>query len=154
MVDMVPSHAASGTFTLGETQVLVDCAYFAGSGQVREAANEILALLQSVVHQDAAALLAWDPLAGKHVVLGNSAYDVATLIGLGEPYAQTEPHQRMLEQHRPLRMADLPYDYRQTKLPGDTAPGGLRGWNVLVPLCRRRRICRNAAHVRRVTERV
>jgi len=116
MIDSVPSDAASGTFTIGETRVLVDCAYFAGSGLVREAANEILAQLQNVMHQDAAALLAWDPLAGKHVVLGNSAYDAATLIGLGEPYAQTEPHQRMLEQHRPLRITDLPYDYRQTKL--------------------------------------
>lgn len=110
------SDAASDTFTVGETRVLVDCAYFAGSGLVREAAVEILARLQSVVHQDAAALLAWDPLAGKHVVLGHSAYDAVTLDGLGEPYAQTEPHHRMLEQHRPLRIADLPYDYRQTEL--------------------------------------
>ena len=83
-----PSDVASDTFTLGETRVLVDCAYVAGSGRANEAAVEILAQLQSVVHQDAAALLAWDPLAGEHVVLGNSAYDAATLVGLGEPYAQ------------------------------------------------------------------
>jgi DNA-binding CsgD family transcriptional regulator len=110
------SDAASGTFTFDEARVLVDCAYFAGSGQVREAADEILRQLQRVVHQDAAALLAWDPVAGQHVVLGNAAYDAATLAGLGEPYSQTEPHQRMLQDHRPLRIADLPYDYRRTKL--------------------------------------
>lgn len=106
----------SDSFTSAETQVLVDCAYVAGSGRAKAAADEILAQLQSVVHQDAAALLAWDPLVAKHVVLGNSAYDAATLVGLGEPYMLTEPHQTMLEQQRPLRIADLPYDYRQTKL--------------------------------------
>ena len=37
------SDAASDTFTVGETRVLVDCAYFAGSGLVRDAAVEILA---------------------------------------------------------------------------------------------------------------
>ena len=58
------SDTASDTFTLGETRVLVDCAYFAGSGLVKEAADEILSQLQGVVHQDAAALLAWDPFAG------------------------------------------------------------------------------------------
>jgi DNA-binding CsgD family transcriptional regulator len=116
MVDSVRSDAASDTFTLGETRVLVDCAYAAGASRAKDAATEILAQLHSVVHQDAAALFAWDPLAGEHVVLGNSAYDAATLVGLGEPYAQTEPHRRMLAQHQPLRITDLPYDYRQTKL--------------------------------------
>ena len=116
MADMVSSDVENGTFTLGETRVLVECAYVAGSGRANEAAVEIFDQLQSLVHQDAAALLAWDPLAGKHVVIGSSAYDAATLVGLGEPYARTEPHQRMLEQHRPLRITDLPYDYRQTEL--------------------------------------
>ncbi|MEO5664721.1 MAG: LuxR C-terminal-related transcriptional regulator [Nocardioides sp.] len=116
MVDIVPSDVASDTFTLGETRVLIDCAYVAGSGSTKEAAVEIFAQLQSLVHQDAAALLAWDPLAGRHVVIGNSAYDAATLVGLGEPYAQTDPHERMLEQRRPLRIGDLPYDYRKTEL--------------------------------------
>src|SRR3954452_7089050 len=115
MVDIVPSDA-NGTFTLGETRVLVDCAYLAGSGRAREAAAEILSQLQGVVHQDAAALLAWDPFAGRHVVLGNSAYEETTLVGLSERYARTDAHQRMLEQQRPLRMTDLPYDYRRTRL--------------------------------------
>lgn len=115
-MDIVPPDAKGAAFTLGETQVLVDCAYAAGSGRAKEAAVEILDQLQRVVHQDAGALLAWDPLAGKHMVLGNSAYDEATLVGLGERYVQTEPHRRMLEQHRPLRITDLPYDYRATEL--------------------------------------
>ena len=110
------SDGASDSFTLGETRVLVDCAYLAGSGLVSEAAVEILSQVQHVVHQDAAALLAWDPLAGQHVVLGNSAYDPVTLVGLSEPYARTDAHRRMLEQHRPLRITDIPYDYRRTKL--------------------------------------
>ena len=116
MVDIVHSDVQGATFTLGEAQVLVDCAYVAGSGRARAAAIEILAQLERVVHQDAAALLAWDPLAGKHIVLGNSAYDEATLDGLGERYVQTDPHRRMLEQRRPLRITDLPYDYRKTDL--------------------------------------
>lgn len=116
MIDIVPPDVQGATFTLGEAQVLVDCAYLAGSGRAKEAAVEILAQLERVVHQDAGALLAWDPLAGKHIVLGNSAYDEATLVGLGERYVQTDPHRRMLEQRRPLRITDLPYDYRQTEL--------------------------------------
>jgi DNA-binding CsgD family transcriptional regulator len=116
MADMVPIEHAGDTFTLAETRVLVDCSYVAGAGRAKEAAAEIFAQLQDVIHQDAAALLAWDPLIREHVVLGSSAYDAATLAGLGEPYAQTEPHQRMLEGHRPLRIADLPYDYRKTEL--------------------------------------
>ena len=116
MVDRDSTAGADGAFTLAEAQVLVDCAYVAGSGPATDAAVDIFAQLQRVVHQDAAALLAWDPLAGGHVVIGSSTYDSATLTGLGEPYARTDPYQRMLSTHHPLRINDLPYDYRKTAL--------------------------------------
>lgn len=96
--------------------MLVDCAYVAGSGRAHEAVVEIFAQLQRVVHQDAAALMAWDPLAGEHIVLGSSTYEPATLTGLAEPYVKTDPYQRMLTTQRPLRISDLPYDYRKTEL--------------------------------------
>ncbi|KRA37867.1 MULTISPECIES: helix-turn-helix transcriptional regulator [unclassified Nocardioides] len=116
MADQIPAPDAGETFTLAEAQVLVDCAYVAGSGRANEAVSEIFAQLQRVVHQDAAALLAWDPIAGEHVVLGSATYEPVTLTGLGEPYAKTDPYQRMLTTQRPLRISDLPYDYRKTKL--------------------------------------
>lgn len=116
MAEQLPAADADDAFTLAEARVLVDCAYVAGSARANEAVVEIFAQLQRVVHHDAAALMAWDPLAGRHVVLGSSRYDTATLIGLGEPYAKTDPYQRMLATHRPLRISDLPYDYRKTTL--------------------------------------
>ena len=116
MIDRDSSVGADAAFTLAEAQVLVDCAYVAGSGRATDAVVDIFAQLQLVVHQDAAALLAWDPLAGGHVVIGSSTYDSATLTGLGEPYARTDPYQRMLATQRPIRISDLPYDYRKTRL--------------------------------------
>jgi len=116
MVDRISTTHTDEAFTLAEARVLVDCAYVAGSGHAAKALVEIFAQLQGVVHQDAAALMAWDALAGEHVVLGSSTYDPATLAGLGEPYARTDAHQRMLTTHRPLRISDLPYDYRLTDL--------------------------------------
>ena len=116
MAPHVPTADADEAFTLAEARVLVDCAYVAGSGRANEAVIEIFAQLQQVVHQDAAALLAWDPLAGEHVVLGSATYKPPTLTGLGEPYANTDPYQRMLTTRRPLRISDLPYDYRRTTL--------------------------------------
>lgn len=116
MTTQIPATDAGEGFTFAEARVLVDCAYVAGSGRANEAAIEIFAQLQQVVHQDAAALLAWDPLAGEHVVIGSATYEVATLAGLGEPYANTDPYQRMLTTRRPIRISDLPYDYRRTPL--------------------------------------
>lgn len=116
MVHRTPTAGEDQAFTLAEARVLVDCAYAAGSGRANEAVVEIFDRLQGVVHQDAAALLAWDAAAGEHIVLGSSTYDDATLAGLGEPYARTDPHQRMLKTQRPLRISDLPYDYRRTEL--------------------------------------
>jgi len=116
MADQIPAADAGETFTLAEARVLVECAYVAGSGRANEAVSEIFAQLQRVVHQDAAALLAWDPIAGEHVVLGSATYEPVTLTGLGEPYARTDPYKRMLTTQRPLRIGDLPYDYRKTKL--------------------------------------
>ena len=40
----------------------------------------------------------------------------ADLTGLGEPYANTNPYQRMLTTRRTLRISDLPDDYRRTTL--------------------------------------
>jgi DNA-binding CsgD family transcriptional regulator len=109
----------SGTgegFTLAEARVLADCAYLAGSGRANQSVVEIFAQLQPVVRQDAAALMAWDSLTGEHVVLGSSTYHPTTLTGLGEPYAKTDAHLRLLRTKRPFRINDLPYDYRKTTL--------------------------------------
>ena len=106
----------SGWCSLEETRALADCAYAAGSGRGSEAAVEVLQLLKTITHHDAAAVLAWDPYERTHRVVGNVGYLESTLTGLGDPYAQSEPHERMRRDRLPLRIDDLPYDYRATQM--------------------------------------
>ena len=112
------THLADGDaeVTVSEARVLADCAFSAGSGDRGQAGSYILERLRDILHADAAAIFAWNPAAHRHVLVSNLDYTQPTLDGLSDPYADTEPHQRMLSTHQPLRIADLPYDYRDTEM--------------------------------------
>jgi DNA-binding CsgD family transcriptional regulator len=113
--------------TVSEARVLADCAFSAGSGDRAQAGSYILERLRDILHADAAAIFAWNPAAHRHVLVSNLAYTQPTLDGLSDPYADTDPHQRMLSTHKPLRIADLPYDYRDTEMYQSViAPMGFR----------------------------
>lgn len=109
----------SGWLSPAEARALADCAYAAGSGRGSEVATEILLALQAVTHHDAAAVLAWDPFEKTHLVVGNVAYGESTLQGLGDRYAGSEAHEQMCHDRLPLRIDDLPYDYRATEIYGE-----------------------------------
>jgi DNA-binding CsgD family transcriptional regulator len=116
-----------GDVSVAEARVLADCAFSAGSGDRVQAGSYILERLRDIVHADAAAIFAWNPAARRHVLVSNLDYTQPTLDGLSDPYADTEPHQRMLSSHEPLRIADLPYDYRDTEMYQNViAPMGFR----------------------------
>lgn len=111
-----PSERPSGWLSPEEARALADCAFAAGSGRGGEAASDILRALQSLTHHDAAAVLAWDPFERTHRVVGSVGYGEATLEGLGDRYSESDPHERMRHDRRPLRIDDLPYDYRATEM--------------------------------------
>jgi DNA-binding NarL/FixJ family response regulator len=122
-------HLADGDtqVTVSEARVLADCAFSAGSGDRGPAGSYILERLRDILHADAAAIFAWNPAAHRHVLVSNLDYTQPTLDGLSDPYADTDPHQRMLSTHQPLRIADLPYDYRDTEMYQSViAPMGFR----------------------------
>jgi DNA-binding CsgD family transcriptional regulator len=113
--------------TVSEARVLADCAYSAGSEDRGQAGAYILERLRGLVHADAAAILAWNPVVHRHIIVSNLDYTQPTLDGLSEPYANTDPHHRMLTTRRPLRIVDLPYDYRDTEMYQSViAPMGFR----------------------------
>ncbi|KRE26451.1 hypothetical protein ASG82_07650 [Mycobacterium sp. Soil538] len=59
--------------------------------------------------------------------MSNLDYTRPTLDGLSEPYAETDPHHRMLASRQALRIVDLPYDYRDTEIYQSViAPMGFR----------------------------
>ena len=125
--DSAYSGRPSGWFSPEVARALAECAYAAGSGRRTEAADEILQLLQGITHHDAAAVLAWDPYERTHRVVGNVGYSESTLKGLGDLYAQSEPHERMRRDRLPLRIDDLPYDYRATQMYREVIePAGFR----------------------------
>jgi DNA-binding CsgD family transcriptional regulator len=123
------SHLADGDseVTVAEARVLADCAFSAGAGDRGQAGSYILERLRDMFHADAAAIFAWNPAAHRHVLVSNLDYTKPTLDGLSDPYADTDPHQRMLSTHQPLRIVDLPYDYRDTEMYQNViAPMGFR----------------------------
>jgi DNA-binding CsgD family transcriptional regulator len=114
-------------FTVSEARVLADCAYSAGSQDRGQAGTYILERLRGLVHADAAAILAWNPVVHRHIIVSNLDYTEPTLDRLSEPYADTDPHRRMLATREPLRIVDLPYDYRDTEMYQSViAPMGFR----------------------------
>jgi DNA-binding CsgD family transcriptional regulator len=113
--------------TLSEAQVLTDCAYSAGGPDRHQSGTYILERLRGLIHADAAAILAWNPLVQHHVVVSNLDYPPPTLDGLSDAYLDTDPHNRMLATRRPLRMFELPYDFRETEMYQEViAPPGFR----------------------------
>ena len=111
-----PGQLSGPSLSLAEARALAECAFAAGASRGNEAAIEVLRALQAVTHHDAAAVLAWDPFERTHRVVGNLGYDESTLDGLGDRYAESEPHARMRHDRLPLRIDDLPYDYRATEM--------------------------------------
>lgn len=95
-------------------RVLADVAYTAGNGDLE--AKDVLALAEPVTHHDAVALIAWDPVAGTHREAAAVGYSADALTGLGDRYAATPEHRQLLELKTPLRIDDLPYNYRRTDI--------------------------------------
>ncbi|MEO7018066.1 MAG: LuxR C-terminal-related transcriptional regulator [Leifsonia sp.] len=97
-------------------RVLAEAAYVAGADRGSAVAQDVLALTAAVTHHDASALLVWDPLGGRHVPVMATGYTAETVSGLGDRYATTPEHALLLKLHSPLRIDDLPYDYRRSAL--------------------------------------
>ena len=101
----------------GKSQILLQAAFAAGAAQYQcDGALEILHVLADGTRHDAAALIFWNRALSKHDVLANDGYQPETLSALGDPYAATKVHRRLLKLHQPLRIDDLKYDYRATQL--------------------------------------
>lgn len=101
----------------GKSQILLKAAFAAGAAQYqRDGADEILHILADGTRHDAAALIFWNRALSKHDVLANDGYKPETLTALGDPYASTKAHRKLLKLHQPLRIDDLKYNYRETQL--------------------------------------
>lgn len=101
----------------GKSRILLKAAFAAGAAQYHlDGADQILHILADGTRHDAAALLFWNPVQARHDVLANDGYQPETLAALGDPYAATKAHRKLLKLHRPLRIDDLKYDYRETRL--------------------------------------
>ena len=106
-------------------RVLADAAYAAGSAPGVSTARELLAMTADVTHHEAAALIVWDGSEGRHRDILSDGYSPQTLIGLGDRYAETPEHRRMRSTRYPLRIDDLPYDYRKSDIFHEVMePGG------------------------------
>jgi DNA-binding CsgD family transcriptional regulator len=97
-------------------RALAEAAYVAGADHGSAAAHDVLAVTAPITHHDASALVVWDPLSGKHVAVMANGYSPETVSGLGDRYAKTPEHARLLKLRSPLRIDDLPYDYRRSAL--------------------------------------
>ncbi|PRB45013.1 hypothetical protein CQ020_01700 [Arthrobacter sp. MYb23] len=101
----------------GKSQILLKAAFAAGAAQYqRDGADEILRVLADGTKHDAAALIFWNRALSRHDVLANAGYQPETLTALGDPYASTKAHRKLLKLHQPLRIDDLKYNYRDTQL--------------------------------------
>ncbi|MEO7121753.1 MAG: LuxR C-terminal-related transcriptional regulator [Lacisediminihabitans sp.] len=96
--------------------VLADAAYAAGAGFDSSVAQTVMALTEPVTHHNASALMIWDPNTGRHREATAFGYSSATLTGLGDRYAATPEYRRLRTVKMPLRIDDLPYDYRSTEI--------------------------------------
>jgi DNA-binding CsgD family transcriptional regulator len=95
---------------------LAEAAYVAGSGSGGTAASSALALATAVTHHDASALMLWDPQLGHHRDVVSFGYSREALDGLGDRYAATTEHRLIRSSLSPVRIDDLPYDYRSTDI--------------------------------------
>ena len=101
----------------GKSQILLKAAFAAGAAQYqRDGADEILHVLADGTKHDAAALIFWNRALSRHDVLANAGYQPETLTALGDPYASTKAHRKLLKLHQPLRIDHLKNNYRDTQL--------------------------------------
>ena len=108
-------------------RVLAEAAYVAGAELGSAAAQDVLGLTAAVTHHDASALVVWDQSTGEHVSVMATGYSQETLLGLGDRYAHSPEHARLLQLRSPLRIDDLPYDYRHSEIFRDVLePVGFR----------------------------
>ena len=97
-------------------RVLAEAAYVAGAELGSAGAQDVLSVTAPVTHHDASALLVWDASTGQHVPIMATGYWQETVSGLGERYAHSPEHARLLQMRSPLRIDDLPYDYRDSEI--------------------------------------
>lgn len=97
-------------------KLIAEAAYIAGAELGSAGAQDVLSVTAPVTHHDACALVVWDPSTGEHVPVMAAGYSQETLSGLGDRYAHTPEHARLLQLRSPLRIDDLPYDYRHSEI--------------------------------------
>ncbi len=99
-------------------------------------AAEILDRLHELIEYDAAAISAFDPIAGGHVTLASRGYPRDVLAYLEGPFTQHDVgYARSLARGVPLRMCDVPYDYHAS--PGFLEVFGPAGYNEGMTACLR-----------------
>lgn len=98
------------------SRILIDVAYAVGAAGpgANAGAGEVLDLLAPVTHHDAAALYAWDGDEHHHRLLAGVGYDDRALIALGDRYADSAENRALRVADGPLRIDDMPFDYRTT----------------------------------------
>ena len=107
------------------TRVLVEAAYAAGAHDRREAAMTVLRLLEPVTRHDAGAFVVWDPVTGAHRALAAVTYGDETVVALGDRYAASTENRPVRERHLPMRIDDMPGDYRRSPMYEEVLrPGG------------------------------
>jgi DNA-binding CsgD family transcriptional regulator len=97
-------------------RILADAAYAIGHAHGVAPLGDVFDLAAHVTLHDATALILWDPDLRTHRSLLSAGYSPEVLEGLGDRYAATAEHRRMRVTRSPLRIDDLPYDYRQTDI--------------------------------------
>lgn len=141
---MEPSH----------TRVLVEAAYAAGAGDRREAAMTVLSLLEPVTHHDAGALMLWDPMARAHRALAVVTYGDETVAALGDRYAASAENRLVRERRLPMRIDDVPGDYRRSPMYREVLDLPLRRRHDHLPLLGQRCVHGHAALLRGGARRV
>ena len=86
----------------------------AGARPDRAATSDVLDLLRSLCHFEAANLVRWDAACGRHVGVDNSGYDAELDRYFVERFPLTVPSRRIVSGRVPLRIDDEPYDFRET----------------------------------------
>lgn len=97
-------------------RILADAAYAIGHAHGVAPLGDVFELAAHVTLHEAVALILWDPSRGTHRSLMSAGYAPQVLEGLGDRYAATAEHRRMRVTRTPLRIDDLPYDYRQSDI--------------------------------------
>ncbi|MBE8516216.1 response regulator transcription factor [Amycolatopsis sp. H6(2020)] len=85
----------------------------------------VLRLLEPVTHHDAGAFMLWDPVARAHRALAAVTYRDETVAALGDRYAASAENRPVRERQLPMRIDDMPGDYRLSPMYQEVLrPGG------------------------------